>query len=408
MGSTGYDDNHCGSAPSRAEPKEAARSRRLHPIAQQRGERSVASQHRPSPPPAIGIDAGADTDHTGPPTARDRVVRLVGHNKRVLDLGAATGSLAAALVERGCTVVGIERDPDLAVLAKPHCEAVLVTDLSSTDFGELADAPLFDVIVAADVLEHLVEPARVLEKVLRYLAPDGYLVTSIPNVAHGSVRLALLAGQFPYAETGTLEPTNVRFYTLESMIDMLIAGGVTPLYVEPVEQDPERGEVLEKVALSDLPDSARAAVRADPAAAVHQYIVASVVGRPDEGLAGALLRQSRQLESALEALRRPTGATGPNDALLELHSELLQLRDLDVHARVREQADTLRIALLEAQVDRLAELEIEHRHETNVTLAQAQAEFAARDRELEWLRRSRVWRAAVLSRRLAKRARGRG
>lgn len=374
----------------------------------------MASQNHSALRYDVDIDVSAPTSHAG-------VVRLVGRHKRVLDLGCATGSLAKVLTARGCTVVGVERDPEAAELAREHCHAVVVADLATTDLSELAELGPFDVVVAADVLEHLVEPARVLRAALGHLADGGYLVTSIPNVAHGSVRLALLAGQFPYADLGLLDHTHLRFYTRESMIDMLVEGGATPIYVEPAERDPEDGEALEKVTLADLPDSARALVRADPEAAVYQFLTVSVVGSPDEDLAGALRRQSAALAAATAARHWAfaDGAGPPADTLFELQSELLRLRDLEVHAGVRAEADKIRIALLEEQVQQLSDLEIEHRHETNQTLALAQAELSARtqelvdrtrelaerDEQLQQISTSLAWRAASRLRRVSRRGR---
>jgi SAM-dependent methyltransferase len=70
--------------------------------------------------------------------------------------------------------------------------------------------------VAADVLEHLRDPQRVLRLLERYLAPGGRLVVSLPNVANASVRVPLLFGRFNYADKGILDSTHVRLYTFET------------------------------------------------------------------------------------------------------------------------------------------------------------------------------------------------
>ena len=103
----------------------------------------------------VAIDPATETSHT-------RVLRLVGHDVRVLDLGCATGKLAELLHAQGCTVVGVERDPEAATLAETFCERVVVADLED-DLSFLADLGTFDVVVAADVLEHVTDPAGVLK-----------------------------------------------------------------------------------------------------------------------------------------------------------------------------------------------------------------------------------------------------
>ncbi len=74
----------------------------------------------------------------------------------------------------------------------------------------------FDVIVCADVLEHLAEPERVLASVRRWLAPGGLLLVSVPNVANAAIRLSLLAGRFEYSDKGILDRTHLRFFTRRS------------------------------------------------------------------------------------------------------------------------------------------------------------------------------------------------
>ncbi len=74
----------------------------------------------------------------------------------------------------------------------------------------------FDVVVCADVLEHLADPAAVLARVRRWISPRGVLFVSLPNVANVAVRLALAAGRFEYADAGILDRTHLRFFTRRS------------------------------------------------------------------------------------------------------------------------------------------------------------------------------------------------
>lgn len=83
----------------------------------------------------------------------------------------------------------------------------------------------FDVVVAGDILEHLPRPEALLEKVRPLLAPGGTVLASLPNVANVTVRAALLAGRFPYAERGILDRTHLRFYTRASARALFAASG---------------------------------------------------------------------------------------------------------------------------------------------------------------------------------------
>ena len=286
----------------------------------------------------VVIDPAAESSHT-------RVLRLVGSGMRVLDLGCATGSLAKLLTERGCSVVGVERDPQAARLAEQHCERVAVADLDADDLSDLLELGRFDVVVAADVLEHLTQPDRALRLASELLLPHGYLVTSIPNVAHGSVRLALLAGRFPYSELGLLDETHVRLYTRASMTAMLASSGFSVSYVEDQQLDPEQGEVLRDVDLESLPAEARSAVRDDPDSAVYQFVAVSSPRADSAGLHSALRGLTERLRSLESDLAKNERAFG--DELLRHQAKVSTLVE---DARRAQQAAADRLKQAEQEI----------------------------------------------------------
>ncbi len=145
------------------------------------------------------------------------MIRLTGENKRVLELGCATGSTTKVLQERGCRVVGIEIDADAAQIAEQFCERVIVADLDLLDIDEALGDDTFDVIIAADVLEHLRNPLRVMTACLEHLRDEGEVLLSIPNIAHADARLALLRGDFDYQWCGILDETHMRFFTRRTL-----------------------------------------------------------------------------------------------------------------------------------------------------------------------------------------------
>jgi len=131
---------------------------------------------------------------------------------RVLDVGCATGYLAAELSARRCEVVGIEPDPDSAAQAERSCERVVVGSFESAE--DRAQIPgTFDFVIFGDVLEHLVDPWEALRASRALLSAGGAVVVSLPNVAAWPVRLGLLAGHFEYANVGLLDRTHLRFFT---------------------------------------------------------------------------------------------------------------------------------------------------------------------------------------------------
>ncbi|HEX6710324.1 MAG TPA: class I SAM-dependent methyltransferase, partial [Rubrobacter sp.] len=130
------------------------------------------------------VDPNSDSSHA-------QIVDLVGHDKRVLDVGTSTGYLAEVMVSHGCRVTGIELDPEAARQAEKYCESVVIGDVENLDLEASFGGESFDVIVFGDVLEHLRDPLRTLRRLKHLLRFGGYAVASIPNIAHGSVRLAL-------------------------------------------------------------------------------------------------------------------------------------------------------------------------------------------------------------------------
>jgi predicted TPR repeat methyltransferase len=151
---------------------------------------------------------------------RERL-RSMGPGLRLLDLGAAGGHLGRAVRDRCGFLAGVEPDAALPREAREGYDDWRTSDALSC--GEWP-AP-FDAVVCADVLEHLPRPEALLERVRGWLRPGGTLLVSLPNVANVTVRAALLAGRFPYAERGILDRTHLRFYTRRTARQLLEGSG---------------------------------------------------------------------------------------------------------------------------------------------------------------------------------------
>jgi 2-polyprenyl-3-methyl-5-hydroxy-6-metoxy-1,4-benzoquinol methylase len=156
------------------------------------------------------------------------VLDAVPCGSRVLDVGCATGYLAAELARRGCEVVGVEFDPEAAHEARAACASVVVGDLESAatrDAVAAAVAGGVDVVLCADVLEHLRDPWGTLAWLRTLLAPGGRAVVSVPNIAHWTARRALLRGRFDYADFGLFDRTHLRFFTRASAAELARRAG---------------------------------------------------------------------------------------------------------------------------------------------------------------------------------------
>jgi len=160
----------------------------------------------------------------GPSTAHALVIRLVGRSKSVLEVGPATGYMSRALVEAGCRVTAIEADVESARGAIQPGVRVVSGSVEDEDVLRRIDST-FDVVLLADVLEHLRDPQRTLLRMRHFLHPGGYAVVSLPNIANFKIRLALLIGRFDYKDEGILDRTHLRFFTKRSAEAMIRAAG---------------------------------------------------------------------------------------------------------------------------------------------------------------------------------------
>jgi 2-polyprenyl-3-methyl-5-hydroxy-6-metoxy-1,4-benzoquinol methylase len=133
---------------------------------------------------------------------------------RVLDLGCGDGTIGARLRDAGWEVTGVDLAESPGV--SDRLDRFVRADLDDGLPGELGGGPPFDVVLAADVLEHVREPAQLLEQLHRVVAPGGIVLASIPNVAHWYVRARVLLGRWDYDRRGILDRTHLRFFTRRS------------------------------------------------------------------------------------------------------------------------------------------------------------------------------------------------
>jgi SAM-dependent methyltransferase len=130
------------------------------------------------------------------------------------------------LVSRGCVAVGIEVDHEAAEAARHSGAYEFVSEVDLDDpTSSLPEGP-FDVLLCADVLEHLRDPHEALVRLRSLIAPTGRLILSLPNVAHFTIRAQLLIGRFRYTERGILDETHLHLYTYQSARALVRGAGL--------------------------------------------------------------------------------------------------------------------------------------------------------------------------------------
>jgi len=320
-------------------------------------------------------------------------VDLVGPNRRVLDVGCSTGFLGEALAVQGCTVTGVELDPQAAAEARTRLEAVVEADLNVMTLAELFPGRDFDAIVFGDVLEHLMDPDAVLRSAVQLLAPGGAVVICVPNVTHGSLRLALLQGRWDYRETGLLDRTHVRFFTRESVLRMVADAGLHITDLRSTVLDPLGGEA--EIDDEALPGTIVEWVRGQPDALNYQFVLRAGVGRADgkpvpDLLPAVELPPTDDVHSARAALEAVHVADNAErqillDALADARRRNLTLRDHAIGAEA---------AVGTAQVEVEAARAETEAAEARVRLADERAHVALS--ELVAVKQSQTWRVGEL------------
>ena len=194
---------------------------------------------------------------------------------RVLDLGCSDGQLAERLRANGHHVTGVDLVARNGV--KERVDRFVEADLDHGVPPEVGES--FDVVVAADVLEHVRSPERILEDIRSLLAPGGSLLVSVPNFGHWYPRARVALGRFDYDRRGILDKDHVRFFTRRSFERLVsdaefrvVRRGGTGLPLEVIDrggngQDAGSGSPARMLSCVD-----RAAVAVRPQLFAYQFV----------------------------------------------------------------------------------------------------------------------------------------
>jgi SAM-dependent methyltransferase len=163
--------------------------------------------------------------------ARPDILRLIPRAAtRILDVGCSDGTLGAAIKQRcNATVIGLEVSTEMGAVASERLDRVIVGDVEAGPWRTALADETFDVVVCADLLEHLRDPWSFLASVNPLVATGGTLIASIPNVRHIDTlfNLAVL-GRWPHRERGIHDRGHLRFFTRRSVMELLDGAGFEP------------------------------------------------------------------------------------------------------------------------------------------------------------------------------------
>ncbi|MCP4303631.1 MAG: methyltransferase domain-containing protein [bacterium] len=333
----------------------------------------------------------ADHEYTFDPDAGNNtaasVYRLARRGgPRVLDLGSGPAIVSSHLATNDSKEVTCvdQSSESLAAARGRGIARTIMADLADSDWVDHLEERQFDVIILADVLEHLINPGQLLSTIATcgLLAPGGHLVISIPNAGHEAVVAELVKGRFTYQDTGLLDSTHLRFFTLDTLRGLLEGSGFFITQVERTRRTAEQTSLSAHDAT--LPTELRDLIlQAAPEAQTYQFIVSA-----EPADAASDLAEAREQLSLLSA------------ELAEVKRVLHRTQDQAERSRLQLKTEAKladrELALLRQRIQQVeGVLERERKRHTQVLGSAGKAaakEIAALQRKIDEIYKSRTWK----------------
>lgn len=170
-----------------------------------------------------------------------------GQKSRVLEIGCGSGDTGALAFQRGLVseYIGVELFPAAAVEA-----AKVLTDVKVGNAETMAfdwQPATFDALILSEVLEHLVDPWALVERLAVYVRPGGLIMISSPNVSHHRIIKELILGRFELADHGPMDRTHMRWFTPKSYAALAERAGFAVRSVRPVTAFAARTRLLSRL-----------------------------------------------------------------------------------------------------------------------------------------------------------------
>lgn len=171
------------------------------------------------------FDNSYEIDENNPNASYSLLSKNVKPESIILDVGCNDGKWGRLLKKKNCICYGVDIDKEaIAYLAAQgiYKDVKLCNIEHEADIGQIFLWNIkFDYIGCFDVLEHTVNPTKVLENLLSVLKDNGKMLVSIPNIGNADIFLNLFCGRFNYGKTGILDNTHTKFFTKKSFAEWI-------------------------------------------------------------------------------------------------------------------------------------------------------------------------------------------
>ena len=140
---------------------------------------------------------------------------------QIIEIGCSSGALARELkkINPACHYLGIDIDEEYARLANRYCDQTMALNLEGVSADFFTQHKARDCWIFGDTLEHFKDPWKILRSIRNVIPVHGCVVACIPNAQHWSMQVKLSIGDFRYQDSGLLDRTHLRWFTLRCPLD---------------------------------------------------------------------------------------------------------------------------------------------------------------------------------------------
>ena len=184
----------------------------------------------------LGTSTFDPSYHTNP---RVEIMSFLGEPPgTLLDIGCGGGATGVLVKQKfpGTRVVGIEINPTAAEHARRYLDQVICAGIDDVDLARELPGETISTVLLLDVLEHLYDPWRALQRIRGWLTPGTRVIASVPNIRNLATLSDIAGGRFEYEPNGVLDITHVRFFTRNSLRDLFEQTGFEVRGLEPLTQ----------------------------------------------------------------------------------------------------------------------------------------------------------------------------
>jgi 2-polyprenyl-3-methyl-5-hydroxy-6-metoxy-1,4-benzoquinol methylase len=147
---------------------------------------------------------------------------------RVLDLGCGNGSLTQDIASQGYEVIGVEESVsgiEAAYQQNTHACQFLQGSIYNLPYEQLGD--LFDVVIAAEVIEHLLYPKELIRAARKCLKPNGHLIVTTPYHGYWKNLVLAISGKMDEHFTALWDGGHIKFFSVKTLSLLLEQEGFT-------------------------------------------------------------------------------------------------------------------------------------------------------------------------------------